>query len=141
MRIIKSMIPYLVLLSLACGSTVQQVQVDKKPSWIEDPEREFPHEMYIASVGMGSTREGANNNAIAGIAKVFRSEIKLHQQVEENYFEFGTDKELELQQSVNLSKQISVTSDQSLKNIVIGKTWHDNKTAQYYALAFIDRIA
>lgn len=139
MKTIKLLISLVVLMLLACGSTIPQARVEKRPTWIDDPEREFPHEMYISSIGMGSTQESAQNSAIAGIAKVFQSDIKLREQVEENYFESGTDKELELQQSVSLSKQMSVTTDQSLKNITIGKTWHDKQTAQFYALAYIDR--
>ncbi len=95
--------------------------------------------MYISSIGTGDTPEAARNNAITGVAQVFKLDIKAQEEIIENYFETGTDKELSLKRSSSVTKQINVTTDQNLKNVVIDKTWFSPGDARHYALAYIDR--
>jgi hypothetical protein len=127
-----------VLLGCSSGQNVK-TKPSERPSWVDDPGRMYPFEMYISAVGSGDTPEAARNNAINGVAQVFKLDIKSQEDIIENYFETGTDKDLNMKRSSNVTKQINVTTDQNLKNVVIDKTWYSPNDARHYALAYIDR--
>jgi len=141
MRIISGiMLVLLLIMALGCSSAKNpKIKPTERPRWVDDPGRMYPFEMYISSVGTGDTPEAARNNAITGVAQVFKLDIKAQESILENYFETGTDKELSMTRSSSVTKQINVTTNQNLKNVVIDKTWFSRKDARHYALAYIDR--
>ena len=130
----------ILLVFLGCSSGQNlKTKPSERPRWVDDPGRMYPFEMYISSVGTGDTPEAARNNAITGVAQVFKLDIRAQEDIIENYFETGTDKELNMKRSSSVTKQISVTTDQNLKNVVVDKTWYSAVDARHYALAYIDR--
>ncbi len=136
----RSVLILFLLIFLGCSSGQNiKTKPSERPRWVDDPGRMYPFEMYISSVGTGDTPEAARNNAITGVAQVFKLDVKAQEDIIENYFEAGTDKELNLKRSSNVTKQINVTTDQNLKNVVIDKTWFSPEDARHYALAYIDR--
>jgi hypothetical protein len=134
------LIIYVMLLFLGCipANSVKS-ETSERPRWIDDPQRLYPFEMYISAVGSGDTPEAAKNNAIAGVSQVFKADIDARRYLEETYFETGADKDMTLKKTSETINKINVTSDQSLKNIVIDKTWLSPTDARHYALAYIDR--
>jgi len=133
-----SVLVFIVLLGCSSGQNLK-TKPSERPRWVDDPGRMYPFEMYISSVGTGDTPEAARNNAITGVAQVFKLDIKAQEDIIENYFETGADEELNLKRSSSVTKQINVTTDQNLKNVVVDKTWFSPKDARHYALAYIDR--
>lgn len=131
---------YIMGCMIGCAPTKNvKGEVSERPRWIDDPQRMYPFEMYIASVGSGDTPEAAKSNAIAGVSTVFRADVKASKYLEETYFETGYDKDLTLKKTSSVLNKIKITTEQSLKNIVIGKTWLSPTDARHYALAYIDR--
>jgi hypothetical protein len=125
---------------MGCAPTKSiKAEISERPRWIDDPQRMYPFEMYIAAVGSGDTPEAAKSNAIAGVSTVFRADVKAGKYLEETYFETGTDKDLTLKKTSSVLNKIKITTEQSLKNIVVGKTWLSPTDARHYALAYIDR--
>ena len=65
---------------MACAPTkTLKSGTSERPRWVDDPQRMYPFEMYIAAVGSGDTPEAAKNNAISGVSQVFRADILLFQ--------------------------------------------------------------
>jgi len=126
------LIPALVL----CGHAQRPA---KKSRLAHDPLAMYPHEMYITSVGSGDTREIAQKKAIAGIARSIEVDIKSQQQLTEQYFETGTGQEMKLKKFSTFSRQLNLVTEQSLKNVTIGKTWFSKEDGRYQALAYMDR--
>jgi len=137
---LKIILILMMLIFIGCSSGQNlKSKPSERPIWVDDPGRMYPFELYISAVGTGDTPGAARNNAITGVAQVFKLDIKAQEDIIENYFETGSDKDLNLKRSSNVTKQINVTTDQNLKNVVIDKTWFSTSDARHYALAYIDR--
>jgi hypothetical protein len=104
-----------------------------------DPKTKYPHEWYITATGSGDTKESAEKKAINGIAQVVKVDIKSQQQLMENFIEKGIGDNMRLQAKSSFSNQIELTTEQSLKNISIDKTWISDEDGLYYAFAYMDR--
>lgn len=126
----------LALLLLACWVLFPLgARADSPPDWIHDHEREFPHAFYIADVGAGDTDQSARNSAKAHIAMVFQSEVQAVEKIVKLYWEDEED----VERSTELREQIEVSTQQSLRNVVIAKTWYDPESGRHHALAALDR--
>ncbi len=131
-------LPLLFALLLACGGQAQKVSKESKSSLFDDPTKRYPNEMYITAVSSGDTPEIAKDRAIADVAKVIKADINSQQLLIEEYIETGI--EMELDRKSSFTRQIDITTEQTLKNVNIGKTWRDEADGRYYAVAYLDRL-
>ena len=129
----------LVPLLMMCGHARKTAETPKK-SIFDDPLGRYPNSAFIAAVGSGDTQEAAKERAISDVAKVIEVDINAQQQLVEEYLESGTADDMQLQRKSSFSRQINLTTQQSLKNVNIGKTWMSNEDGRYYAVAYLDRM-
>jgi hypothetical protein len=133
------LIPAMLLVTCMAVNHVVAKDKEVRPSWVDDREKEFPRESYLSSIGIGDSPEAARNSAMVNISQMIEVDIKSQQNVIEQYFETGTDKNLNMLRSSNLSHTASMVTKQSLKNVVVARTWYSKEDARHYALAYIDR--
>jgi hypothetical protein len=144
-RVMRTSLFAVVLLSVCIAafplfeSDVLVCASEEKPRWVDNPREEYPDELYIAGVGSGDTLEKAKDNARAEVAKVIRLDINVQQKIVDTYLETGTGEDLDMKRSTDFVNRVNVATEQSLKNVKIEKTWLLKESAQYYALALIDR--
>ena len=129
------LMPFLIM----CGQARKTAENPKK-SIFDDPLGRYPNSAYIAAVGSGDTQEAAKERAISDVAKVIEVDVNAQQQLVEEYFESGTAEDMQLQRKSSFSRQIDLSTKQSLKNVNIGKTWMSNEDGRYYAVAYLDRM-
>ncbi len=125
-------------LILACGGQAQKVSREDKSSLFDDPMKRYPNEMYITGISSGDTPEIAKDRAISEVARVIKADIKSTELLVEEYLETGI--EMELDRKSSFTRQVDITTEQTLKNVNIGKTWLDEKDGRYYAIAYLDRL-
>jgi len=104
-----------------------------------DPQSLYPNELYITATGSGDTQDIANKNAVNGVAQVIKVDLKSQQQLVEKYFETGVGKDMLLEAASTFTSQIELVTEQSLKNVNIGKTWLSKDDGRYNAFAYMDR--
>ncbi|RLC48786.1 MAG: hypothetical protein DRH57_01625 [Candidatus Cloacimonadota bacterium] len=132
----------ILLMIISCANTVSSSNnnIINLPNWINEPSKKYPSEMYITAVGTGDTKSHAENNAYANISKIFQSDVKVKEEIIEQYKETGIGKDSELSSSVDLISNYSIGSSQSLKNVKIAETYFNAKDGLYYVLAYLDRM-
>ena len=61
---------FAVLFLAGCAS-----QHAEPPAWILNPQSTYPAAQYLSAVGEGDSRRAAENNAAAGLSRIFESQI------------------------------------------------------------------
>ena len=112
---------------------------DQKPQWINRPYAFYPQQKYIVGVGSGDTREAAEKNAIAQIAKVFQSNIQVDETLIESVLENSKGHKSELKASSEIYNRTRINSNQQLKNVKIERAYFSESDGLYYVLASMDR--
>lgn len=114
-------------------------QGKEKPTWVDKPYALFPQDRYIVGVGSGDTRDAAEQNAIAEIAKVFQANVQVDETLIESVLEQSKGGKHALQTSSEIYNRSRVTSNQKLKNVKIDRVFFSEDEGLYYALAYLDR--
>jgi hypothetical protein len=127
----------ILLLCGACTTTNPNAVTGKRPSWMENPHLKYPEMYFISAVGEGDTIDDARNVAAANLAKIFRSDIRVEERVEERYFELIGEKN-SYQEKTKFERDVNIGSGISLVNVNYGEIYRD-KTGRYYTPAYINR--
>ena len=141
-KVIQFCLIVLFLTLVACGAAQKQPpkkSVSERFAEKVDPQSLYPNELYITATGSGDTQDKANKNAINGVAQVIKVDLKSQQQLVEKYFETGAGKDMLLEATSTFTSQIELITEQTLKNVNIGKTWLSQEDGRYYAFAYMDR--
>ncbi len=111
----------------------------QKPAWVDAPQSIYPADRYLTAIGVGDTRKSAENDAAANLATIFQSTIKAEQTVTDRYKElFTSPAHSTLEHQNETTKNISVSSDQTLYNVQYAESFTDN-TGRTYILAVLER--
>lgn len=115
-------------------------QEPDRPTWINGTSSDYPVvEQYLLAVGEGSSSSLAEERAYAGIAKIFKAEIKAETRDWEIYWIHQQGDQERSGRELSLEHLTKVSTDRVLENIRILDRWADLQRGTYYALAGIDR--
>ncbi|MBI2428507.1 MAG: LPP20 family lipoprotein [Ignavibacteriales bacterium] len=111
----------------------------EKPSWIDAPQDKYPSSHYLTAIGTGDTRKAAENSAAASLSQIFQSTIKAEQTVNERYKElFTAPNQSTFEGQSDVTKNITISTDQTLYNVQYGDSYTDN-LGKIYVLASLER--
>ena len=119
--------------SLRAGST-------PAPEWVRDPYTKYSRQSTVAAVGMGTTRESAEKNALGNLVNIFGQSIQVDQKVSESYdqaLRSGTIANWSENTQVNNTIITSSNMD-TLVGAEIGDTWYDGRS-EYSAVAILNK--
>ncbi|MCG8635583.1 MAG: LPP20 family lipoprotein, partial [Desulfobacterales bacterium] len=108
----------------------------KTPSPAEEAGVEFPEERYLTARGTGETGYEAGKQAMAELSGIFESRIS------SQFTSLATSTMTQDQAEAfekNMASRIRIDSDMHLQGARIGRSWKDEKTGLYSALAVLDR--
>ncbi len=115
------------------------LQSQNKPSWIDTPAKSYPSSKYLTAVGSGDTRKGAEQTAAAALSQIFQSTISSEQTVHERYKElFSSPNESSFEGQTDISKNVTIKSDQTLFNIQYAESYTD-AAGRTFVLAVLER--
>ncbi len=111
----------------------------EKPSWIDTPQDKYPSSSFLTAIGTGDTRKAAENSAAASLSQIFQSAIKAEQTVNERYKElFTAPNQSTFEGQSDVTKNITISTDQTLYNIQYPESYTDN-AGRTYVLAALER--
>ena len=127
----------IVLLSISC---VMQAKTgkNKKPLWLENPEKVYSPQIYLVAIGEGDSRKDAENNAVANLSRIFESKVKADETTTQRYLELTRNKTTTIEDEFNVETRVNVKSEQTLYNIKFADSYTDN-LGKTYVLAYIKR--
>ena len=104
---------------------------DARPEWLLQPQLYYPAAEYFAEVGSALNTELAQRNARGNIAQIFSTSIR--QSTLSGTRVVNNDKD-------SFGSQFAIsTTDEQIVGIEIGALWHDARTGEHYALAYLSR--
>ncbi len=139
MKFIRISVWGLLLMASAC-STVQSKSTSSKgrrPSWMDNPHQKYPLRYYISAVGEGDTLQDAQGVAVGNLAKVFKTDIKVDEVLQERYVEL-MGKQNSYQESTQFDRNVQIKAGMSLVNVQYPDSYTDD-TGRVYALAVLNR--
>lgn len=132
------MVVRIILLFLALFKIFANAQ-ERKPAWVDHPEKDYPVSDYLVAIGIGDSRKEAENAALANLSKIFESNIKLDETIRSRYTELvKSENQPSLENRTDVSKEITVSSNQILYNVHYPEAFTDN-LGKVYVLAVLER--
>jgi hypothetical protein len=113
----------------------------QKPDWLSGKSSKYPNEFYLVGVGAGKTRDVAENQARASIAKTFSADISAVTGVVTTETIAKKDQTVTADLSQKTVSDIEVGVNKTLEGTEIADVWEDRETGTVHALAVLDRSA
>jgi len=137
MRHIILFIALLLLGACVTDNSQDAVCSAERPSWMENPSIRYPRKYFLIAVGEGDTLSGSQDAAAANLAKIFKTDIKVEETLNERYFEM-IGKKNSYQEKTAFNRDVLIKSGVTLVNVQYAQRYRD-QTGRIYTLAYIDR--
>ena len=124
------------LLLTACGTTKPQ---NVRPDWVTGNSASYPAATYLTGRGQADEMAVAKDRARADLAKVFSVNISEQTKDTSSYSQTNAGGAPVMQNTMDVSRNISTRTDQVLSGVEISDTWQDPVTHETYALATLSR--
>jgi len=111
----------------------------KAPDWTRDPYRKYDKQLYIAAVGIGSSNQMAEKDALGKLVAIFGQSIQVDEEITTSYQEAVSSGVVATwSEKTSVSSNISTsTGMDSLIGVEITDRW-DNKR-DFYAIAALNK--
>ena len=121
---------------MSCASSQQSGS--SQPAWVDDPYATYSESQYMAAVGSGSTQNEAQDQALAGLSRIFESRVDAEQTITEEFEEWEDGDEWFSESNVEVVNFSRISTDQDLVNAQVVET-HLEDGGVWYALASLNR--
>src|ERR1035437_6888660 len=130
----------LIILVSGCSSApTKQSSSDGDPAWIKKPETAFPADRYLVSVGTGSNREQAIEDAKKSMAESFVVKVQSITESKANStFNESTSGAASGESKQDTQKNISLRTDTYLRGAEVKEIYEQGNT--FYALLALDKL-
>lgn len=114
-----------------------KIERQKPPEWMGDAGRLslFPNEEFISALGIGFSVDNAKANAARGISSFIKTQVSSYTQA--HYSE--SEKNGAVSEEKTLNETTTLSSNETLYTLDFTEAWRDEKTSQYFCVAFIDK--
>ncbi len=138
MRLLYGIVLLGVLIVGGCATApVDVVSGGRRPMWMDNPHAKYPLKYYLTAVGEGDSLKDAQSVAVGNLAKIFHSDIKVEEHLQERYFELMGDKN-SYQETSKFDRDVRVSSGMTLVNVQYADSYRDT-VGRIYSLAYINR--
>ena len=124
------------LLLAACGTTKSQ---DATPDWVTGNSASYPTSGFLTGRGDADELAVAKDRARADLAKIFSVNISEQTKDTSSYSQTNANGTPVMQNTMDVSRNLSTRTDQVLSGVEISEIWQDTKTHRSYALATLSR--
>jgi hypothetical protein len=106
---------------------------------VDTPDLVYSKQRYVAAVGLGSTREQAEQNALANLTAVFGQSVQAEMKNVASYSEAVKNGVIQVSENVSVQQAITTSSEMdSLLGAEIADAWYDGNGV-HYAAAVMER--
>ncbi len=128
------LIGLILLTDLICGCAAR-----KDPAWVNSESPMYPSSRYLTGVGIAKERKAAENEAIAGIARIFQARVNsLSQDIMKSHSRMN-QKGNEIETEENFVQKTAISTQVILEGVVISDVFV--KGGEIYALATLEKAA
>ena len=128
----------ILILILSCAAHASK-RKSSIPEWLKNPKAVYPEQMYLTAIGEGDSRNDAENMAAGNLARIFESNIKAEQTVNQRYMELTKNNKTDFEEQTDVTKSVNIQSQQTLFNIQFGESYTDD-VGRVSAIAYLNRM-
>ncbi|MEA2097293.1 MAG: hypothetical protein U9P73_11475 [Candidatus Cloacimonadota bacterium] len=128
----------ILILILSCAAHAKK-RKDSKPEWLKNPKAVYSEQMFLTAVGEGDSRRDAESMAAGNLARIFESNIKAEETVNQRYMELTKNDKTDFEEQTDVSKSVNIKSQQTLFNIQYGESYTDD-VGRIYAIVYLNRM-
>ncbi len=128
----------IIILILSCAAHAVK-RKGSKPEWLKNPKAVYPEQMYLTAIGEGDSRSDAENMAAGNLSRIFESNIKAEETVNQRYMELTKNNKTELEEQTDVTKSVNIQSKQTLLNIQFGESYTDD-VGRISTIAYLNRM-
>ena len=105
------------------------------PSWILHKEVDYPSNIYLSSLGVGSNLKACRDDAIQQIVLYFDSQIKVQSSSSVSFRETKDS----VDKTKNLSQKVELTGKADLPSLAFTEAFFDEASGRWYICAYLDK--
>ena len=128
----------ILILILSCAANAKK-RKSSNPTWLKNPKAAYPEQMYLTAIGEGDSRSDAENMAAGNLARIFESNIKTEETVNQRYMELTKNKKTDIEEQTDVIKNVNIKSQQTLFNIQYGESYTDD-VGRVHTVAYLNRL-
>ena len=122
---------------MGVGCTTSPDSVKLRPLWVDNPQTKYPLRYFLAASGQGDTLQDAQQVAVANLSKIYKSDVRVDESLQERYFELMGDR-VRYQEQSEFERHVTIRSGLTLINVQYADSFTD-ETGRVHALAFQNR--
>ncbi|OQW34266.1 MAG: hypothetical protein A4E19_02060 [Nitrospira sp. SG-bin1] len=111
----------------------------EKPGWVDGRSLEYPLAQYLTGVGQADSRNNAEDQAYAAVARIFKAEVAAQAKDWESYLVVENRGVSNAERRLTIDNVTKVSTDKVLENVRIADAWYDPDSRVHYALAVMSR--
>jgi hypothetical protein len=112
---------------------------DVRPDWVTGNSAAYPAASYLTGRGEADMLPLAQDRARADLAKTFSVNVSEQSRDMTSYSQTNAGPTPVMQNTMDVSRNISTRTDAVLQGVVISETWQDPQTHVYHVLATLSR--
>ena len=126
--------------ALVFSGCVSSVRGGNEPDWVRDPYAKYPSQANVAALGMGSSREIAEKDALGKLVAIFGQSIQVDEKASISYNEaIKSGVTAGWTEITSVNANIATTAGmETLVGAEIGETWDDGK-GSVFAVAVLNK--
>ncbi|MBQ8014075.1 MAG: hypothetical protein IJ257_06755 [Treponema sp.] len=109
------------------------------PSWVKNPEKDFPDSAYIKALGEGSSVKKAQDSALSDISLFFDTKIDYLKVAVDSAREIMVDDKSVFTSDESYKKITQITSSSEFFCVKFTESYYDKKSDKFSALAYINK--
>jgi hypothetical protein len=121
------------------GSGPEVIRKGPAPDWVSGPSSRYPKTAFLTGVGTAESREPAEEDARAELARIFQADVSSRVSAYEKYFQVRGGGNAQTTDEVSLANLTTVSTRMVLEGSEVVEVFKQKGTGQYYALAVLDR--
>jgi hypothetical protein len=132
------------LLLAACGTTGSSgtggsaASSATPPAWMDTLETAFPDAQYLAAIGSGDTRRGAEDSASGALARRFNVNVKLDTVSQQRYAELVKADQTYSESEKTLTQTVGTQASEQFVNLRFSDPYTDNRGTTH-VVAYIEK--
>nr|MDA3813272.1 hypothetical protein [Candidatus Cloacimonadota bacterium] len=87
----------ILILILSCAAHAVK-RKGSKPEWLKNPKAVYSEQMYLTAIGEGDSRSDAESMAAGNLSRIFESNIKAEETVNQRYMELTKNNKTDLEE-------------------------------------------
>ncbi|MDR1317379.1 MAG: LPP20 family lipoprotein [Spirochaetales bacterium] len=108
------------------------------PAWMDTLETDYPDTRYLAAIGSGDTRRGAEDSASGALARRFNVNVKLDTVSQQRYAELVKADQTYSESEKTLTQTVGTQANEQFVNLRFSDPYTDNRGTTH-VVAYIER--